>query len=205
MTREAGRRDGRRTQSERREDTRRRLVDSTISHLSEHGFEGFSSVEIAAAAGFTRGAMQHHYSSREDLVTDVVAELSQRMRPEIDLTELTSLGLHERVGVVVDQHWKVMSSPEYRAVIEIIVFSRHDAVLFDRVSSALFDLSRERDLEWLEIFRDSAATADRLHDLRTLMLSSLRGLALRSLLQTNPAEVDRTISLVKSALRREMS
>jgi AcrR family transcriptional regulator len=159
MTRQAARKEGRRTQSERREDTQRRLVDSTIRHLSEHGFEGFSSVEIAASAGFTRGAIQHHFSSREDLVVEVVGELSRRMRPEIDLAKLTSYSLRVRVGKVVDQHWQVMSSPEYRAVIEIIVFSRHDAALFDRVSSALFDLSHERDLEWLEVFRDSTASA----------------------------------------------
>jgi AcrR family transcriptional regulator len=190
----------RRTQEDRRRETKRRLINSTIDYLSERGFENFSLTEIASNEGFSRGAIQHHYPSREALIADVVNEIAHRMHPEIDISAFLAHGIRKRVSNIVDHYWQIISSKTYIAMIEIIVFSRHDESLYAEVSRTLSELSQRRDIQWIEMFRDTPASARRLHDLRTFMLSTLRGLALRSMLILDREDRLQAIAILKDAI-----
>ena len=64
----------RRTQVERREQTRRLLVSAARRLFAEQGFAATSTPEIAAAAGVTRGALYHHYADKTALFAAVVEE-----------------------------------------------------------------------------------------------------------------------------------
>ena len=48
--------------------TRRRLLETTIRCLATHGFQTSTVGFIAAEAGISRGAVQHHFRTREDLI-----------------------------------------------------------------------------------------------------------------------------------------
>lgn len=68
----------RRTQQQRREETRQRLLDATIDCLVEHGFAGTTTQRVQERAGVSRGALLHHFASKADLLaaaTHHVAEL----------------------------------------------------------------------------------------------------------------------------------
>jgi len=64
----------RRTQAERREQTRRALLSAARRLFAEHGYAGTSTPEIVAAAGVTRGALYHHYADKLALFAAVVEE-----------------------------------------------------------------------------------------------------------------------------------
>src|SRR4051812_5886552 len=48
--------------------TRRRLLETTIRCLATHGWEASTVGFIAAEAGISRGAVQHHFRTREALI-----------------------------------------------------------------------------------------------------------------------------------------
>lgn len=48
--------------------TRQRLLDACVESLAEVGWAGTSVVAVAARAGVSRGAAQHHFTTRADLV-----------------------------------------------------------------------------------------------------------------------------------------
>ncbi|CAN5525239.1 TetR/AcrR family transcriptional regulator [soil metagenome] len=58
---------GRRTQAERRATTRAALIDAARALFAERGFAGTGREEIVERAGVTRGAMYHHFGSKEQL------------------------------------------------------------------------------------------------------------------------------------------
>ncbi len=66
------------TPSRRRELTRRNLLEAAAVVFSREGFHGASLDEVAAAAGFTKGAVYSNFKSKEDLflalLEDRVAE-----------------------------------------------------------------------------------------------------------------------------------
>lgn len=64
----------RRTQSERRDSTRRTLVSAARQLFAQKGYAETSTPEIVAEAGVTRGALYHHFADKQALFTAVVEE-----------------------------------------------------------------------------------------------------------------------------------
>jgi AcrR family transcriptional regulator len=67
----------RRTQSERRAHTRAALIAAGRSLFSERGFAGAGREDIVEHAGLTRGALYHHFASKEDLFAAVYEEVER--------------------------------------------------------------------------------------------------------------------------------
>jgi AcrR family transcriptional regulator len=64
----------RRTQSQRRADTRHRLLVAAAELFAERGFDGVSVDEVALRAGRTSGAVYDHFGSKQGLLLGLLAE-----------------------------------------------------------------------------------------------------------------------------------
>jgi len=58
------------------EDRRKILIAATLKCLSEEGHEGLSTRKISAAAGISVGLINHHYTSKEELVAQAYETLT---------------------------------------------------------------------------------------------------------------------------------
>jgi AcrR family transcriptional regulator len=58
----------------RTEETQAKILDAAEGIFSEQGFEKTQLEEVAARAGFTRGAIYAHYASKEDLFLSLVEQ-----------------------------------------------------------------------------------------------------------------------------------
>lgn len=74
----------RRTQSDRRAETRRHLVAAARKLFAEKGYAATGTPEIVAAAGVTRGALYHHYADKAALFAAVVEEENALLALEIN-------------------------------------------------------------------------------------------------------------------------
>ncbi|WP_435743236.1 TetR/AcrR family transcriptional regulator [Microbacterium sp. PMB16] len=63
--------------------TAERILEVATSHFTEHGYAAASVDDIAQAAGVTRGAVYHHYTSKPLLFTAVAAAQQQRISDAI--------------------------------------------------------------------------------------------------------------------------
>ncbi len=64
------------TQSERREATRRRLIDAARQRFATDGYDQTSTEHIRRQAGVSRGAMYHHFASKREIYEAVFQEVS---------------------------------------------------------------------------------------------------------------------------------
>lgn len=64
----------RRTQQERKADTRSRLLDAAASLFAEHGIDAVSVDAVAEAAGRTSGAVYSHFGSKQGLLLAMLDE-----------------------------------------------------------------------------------------------------------------------------------
>jgi AcrR family transcriptional regulator len=80
------------TPDKRRELTRTHLLEAAARVFQARGFAGASVDEIAAAAGFTKGAVYSNFKSKEDLF---LALVDQRMRAQIQ--DFGDLAVQNRV------------------------------------------------------------------------------------------------------------
>ncbi|MEV6899137.1 TetR/AcrR family transcriptional regulator [Amycolatopsis sp. NPDC051372] len=106
-------------QQERSRTTRRRLIEAAMDCIGERGWHGVTVAVIAERAGVSRGAAQHHFPTREDLVAAAVELLG-----ESQITELRTKadGLPtgpSRIERVVEMVLNLYTGPLFRAALQL--------------------------------------------------------------------------------------
>jgi len=66
-----------RTQQQRREETRRALLDAAVESLIEVGFARTTTLEVQRRADVSRGALLHHFPSKAELLVAAVDHLAE--------------------------------------------------------------------------------------------------------------------------------
>jgi AcrR family transcriptional regulator len=81
----------RRTQAQRREETRAALIAAGRDLFGREGYEAVSSERIVAAAGVTRGALYHHFDGKRGLFAAVFEQVEEEVVRAVDLVDLQGL------------------------------------------------------------------------------------------------------------------
>lgn len=72
-----------RTQQQRREETRRALLDAAVESLIEVGFARTTTLEVQRRADVSRGALLHHFPSKAELLVAAVDHLAEMRAKEM--------------------------------------------------------------------------------------------------------------------------
>lgn len=120
----------RRTQAERSEAMRKRLLAATLKSLAEDGYSGSTLSSIVRRAGVSRGAQVHHYPSKQALMLDVAEDLLRRSYKTLGEVMLSIVDEDNRLQALVVAVWEqLFSTPLYRAYTELLVESQRDPQL----------------------------------------------------------------------------
>lgn len=182
----------RRTQQQRREETRQRLLDATIDCLVEHGFAGTTTQRVQERAGVSRGALLHHFASKADLLaaaTHHVAELRlAHIRAE------TEGGAQSREkGLALLR--TAMSGPYFLAGLELWLAARTDADLRAALLPAERDVGAAQRAVMADIFGAETAAREDFPLLCESLLVLHRGLAFTGVLREDPMFDDEMLRL----------
>ena len=81
-----------------RDDTREKLFEAAARVFEEQGIGGASIEDIAAAAGFTRGAFYSNFKSKDELIIAMIEDhVAQSIRRNLDL-----LAQHKKLADFID-------------------------------------------------------------------------------------------------------
>ncbi len=124
----------RRTQDQRRAETRRRLLDATIDCLAEYGYAGATTRRIAERAEVSVGAVTHHFQYRVDLVAAAVEELVRRrlvaLRQALDALPDDR---ERRVSAALDLIWADFSGPLFTVMVKLWIAAGDEEELYARM------------------------------------------------------------------------
>ena len=182
-------------QVDRSANTRARVLQAAIRLLHTRGYAATTTVTVADEAGVSRGAMQHQFPTRTDLMLFVVravfdeemAFYGERLRLIPD-PMAKALALPELV-------WEALSRPSGVAVLEILQGSRSDPVLAERLAPLQAQIERES-------FAPSARARATLGDLASpamirLVHWAIRGLSVAQLVAEKPEEIPESVRLLR--------
>ncbi|MGH2864543.1 MAG: TetR/AcrR family transcriptional regulator [Solirubrobacteraceae bacterium] len=129
----------RRTQAERRGATRAALLDATIDCIVEEGYANTTTRAIAQRAGVTPGALQHHFATKTELLSQARRHISKKIVQELAADRPdTALPIQERTEWFLDRVWDLFKGPLFHAGMELWVASRTNSEL----RSSLVDVQR---------------------------------------------------------------
>jgi AcrR family transcriptional regulator len=168
-------------QQDRSRATRRRLLEAAIECLAELGWTGSTVAVVAARAGVSRGAAQHHFPTREGLVTAAVEYVANerlaRLRSHVaDLP--TGPG---RIQAVIEMVDHMYTGPLFRAALQLWVAASSDEQLRAQVVPLEAHVGRETHRVALELL----GADEKLPGVRETVQATLdmaRGLGLANLL-----------------------
>jgi AcrR family transcriptional regulator len=147
----------RRTQGERREETREQVLAAAASMFARHGFHATSLEAIAEEAGFSRGAVYYNFADKEELFLELLdrrcAERAQDLREVFADTD-ADVEATSRQAQLAGQHAldAMTGDPEWRALyLEFLAhaardpaFKRRFARRTDEMRGALEEIVVER-------------------------------------------------------------
>lgn len=171
----------RRTQVERRAHTRAALIDSAVACVNAVGAASVTTAQVAARAGVTRGAVQHHFRSPEELYLALVDHAWQEIVRTCEGAPGPDVPLARRIAdwgaTLVD----AFTSPAALAGYEILMYYRGSAGFVAAHTPITLAAEQRLDDRWLAAFADTGLGTKRLvyvrHTARTFMLGAIaRGL-----------------------------
>jgi len=128
----------RRSQEQRSAETRERLLVAAIDCIGRSGYVDATTTLIAQRAKVSRGALQHHFASKADLIVAVIDRVADELNLRFDVAALTAEPLERRVAAIVDRYWDVFMGPSFRAVLSISLSVAGEPALARRLTASLF-------------------------------------------------------------------
>lgn len=168
----------RRTQEERRAETRAKLLDATLQSVLDVGYAATTTRRVAELAGVSQGAQTHHFPHRVDLVGAAVERLAERRLAELfEMATSFPPDPAERVRAVLDLMWSDFSSSTFTVFVKLWVAAADDPELYARLVPVERQIARA--IGELAGTVGAEAPETRSWEAHTqLTLATLRGLAL---------------------------
>ncbi|WP_431971171.1 TetR/AcrR family transcriptional regulator [Nocardia sp. bgisy134] len=169
--------------------TRQRLLEATIDCLAEMGWAAATVAVVAERAGVSRGAAQHHFPTREDLITGALEYMFDTRMDQAKTEARTIAGVAEGVGrteAVVAGLVESYTSPLFKAALQVWTHAAADPVLRERIvplEAKFGRVAHRRAVEALGV-DDSDPVA---HHLVQATLDLARGLGLADVLTDDSA------------------
>jgi len=166
---------------------REEICEAAIASLVELGYARTSIGQVVARTSLSKGALQHHFPTKEDLITATADYLLQRslVRTASDNPDYQEL---EAISQILLRTWThLINTDAYRALLEILNAARTDEQLKARISPRLRHWNQAIDRQMVAQFESTVADDDDVVVLMLMNRSLMRGLVIQDRYQDDPA------------------
>jgi AcrR family transcriptional regulator len=176
----------RRTQAERREETRKRILDAAVSELTSKGYAGFRVEQVALTAQVSRGAQTHHFPTKEALVLGALQQLYEEST-EASMKLIDGLKPGEDVlDALMQDSAKFYLGPNFVISVSLLNLGDHEPELRQKVRA----ISRKHRLPiekaWLEALLRSGLAEEPARTVLNITQSIYRGMVMRRYMRNDP-------------------
>jgi AcrR family transcriptional regulator len=171
--------------------TRERLLDAVFESLSESGYAGMTTNEVARRSGLTRGAQLHHFGTKGEMMVAATQHMTARARATFATAGLDELPAGaDRIRAALTAIAQVYTSIRPSAYTELWMASRSYPEIVDALREAEVEGRDDmRKLFGAEILERATPEFEALID---FIHYAVRGMAVDTYLVTDEQRQDRT-------------
>ena len=177
----------RRTQAERSEQMQSRLVEAAANLLRKRGYAGLRTDEVARIAKVSRGALLHHYPSKDDLVLATAEYLLKSGLERGTARAIAARGEADVIEAIIQDGLDFFMGRDFPVVLDLVMACGKDTALRDKV----YGYSRESrtgvEEVWTQLLGEHGVPRVKAEKVVFLTLSIVRGFAVRALWQKDEA------------------
>jgi AcrR family transcriptional regulator len=185
--------------------TRGRIFDAVVECLDEAGYSETSINRVQTRAGVSRGALTHHFPSKEEMMVKTLERLLDPVRGSAggtggeaggDASLIRRAGSQADIAADMSRLWaQVINTREGRALMEILVASRTDPALRSRITPSLWAYNDEFNRNIARLYEAASGTDDDLALLWSICRSFMRGLHSQAPYERDPQSIARMVEL----------
>jgi AcrR family transcriptional regulator len=183
----------RRSQQERRQRTQELVLNAAIELLFERGYANFTTADVAERAGVSRGAQNHYFRTKGDLV---LSACRHAMAIAIKTAQSMAADARQSSDVVdyfIDQSRRFFLTPSYIATIDLLVAARTDLALSREYKQLINKTRDDLDEIWSSVFQEMGIPRKQAFILMSLTHNLMRGMAISGLWGTSATTNDELI------------
>lgn len=177
----------RRTQAERSDEMQLRLVEAAAVVLRRKGYAGLRTDEVARVAKVSRGALQHHFPSKDSLIVATARHLLDASLQRGQKRAASSAAARDPIEAIIADGMEFFLGPDFGVVLDLVLAGGKDRSLRE----AIYGHARESRLNvedaWLALLTERGMPHDKAEKILWLTISIIRGLAVRALWQKDDA------------------
>ncbi len=171
------------------ETARAKICEATIVCLDRYGYADTSINRVQEVAGVSRGALTHHFPSKQALVAATTNRLLERaLTPRLPRPAPGTDGHDDPVAAFLLAGWnRMIDTKEGRALVEILVATRTDPDLHSELAAALLEWDRLISEAILTVFASVNGDDEDVKVLWSICRTFLRGLLIHGRFTRDPA------------------
>ena len=184
----------RRTQESRSKAAREKLLNATLEVLRERGYSGLTTKEVAVRAGFSNGALMHHYSTKADLVIAAGAHIYDQHIANGRKMASSAAARKDPLSAFIADCVDVYLGAAFIPTTEMMVAARTDPLMNAPFDAFMQRYRKTMNAIWIEAFMRAGYSEQESSFLIMSTLNLVRGMAINSIWQ-------RDLSYYKAFLR----
>ncbi|MFN3254785.1 MAG: TetR/AcrR family transcriptional regulator [Ilumatobacter sp.] len=189
-----------RTQIERSAETRRAINEATIRSLVEAGYASTTTSAVCDRAGVSRGALTHHFSSKQEMMTAAITHLSEVRERQLSKRASELADGPDRTQAVIELLWESFTSDLFYASLELWNAARTDRALHETLYRAERDLGARHRVLVAEMFGEPLAAHPHFDRVVDMMFRQLRGASVTRILRGDAHHEDAVIGDLVTAI-----
>ena len=181
----SSKRRSRRTQAQRSDAMRRRLLVAAVEVLRRRGYAGFRTAEAAAAAGVSRGAQTHHFPTKDELVVQALESVFRStQRRALERASRIRKG-DDVVAALLHDSKEFFLGENFFVAFDLVSLGGRRSRISERVKEIAKATRQPVERAWTEAAIRSGVPRSQAEDLVWMTINMVRGLAVRKLWQND--------------------
>jgi len=190
----------RRTQAERSFTTQQKILDTTLDLLMEQGLRDTSTVDVARRSGVSRGALLHHYPSKDVLLKEAMRHLLtrevveiERMAGDIELKKVD-------FDTFLQTLWEHFSGRLFMITLEFLTAARTDPTMREVLREVALEFNASLDRIWERLMLNSGLPPEERRLALNVTLCFLRGMGTQTVWRDDPELFQELLAYWKKTL-----
>lgn len=173
----------RRTQAERSDEMRQRVIEAAATVLRRKGYAGLRTDEVSRVAKVSRGAQQHHFPTKDSLVLATAAHLLNDGLERGRKRAQSAHGNKDPIEAVIEDCMDFFLGPDFGVILDLVLASSKDRGLRDEVYQYARESRLGVEAAWLEVLCAHGIPPAKAEKILWLTISIVRGFSVRALWQ----------------------
>lgn len=195
----------RRTQAERSAATKLRILAAAAAQIRARGYAQLRTADVAKTAGVSRGAMLHHFATKNALVVATLEHVFEEARL-LSRARATSLQpTADLIAAVIEDAREFFFNEHFKVSLDIVLSTATDARLRDQVFVLSQRARHPVEAAWAETLSARGVSPETAADLVALTMGLVRGMAIRALWENDEAWFERLFALWRRMAERYLA